>query len=49
MGTDCIQKAEIKKPDAILLDLMVTNMDGIKTFKHLQENPDSSQYISNLT
>jgi CheY-like chemotaxis protein len=34
-----LQKAELDKPDAILLDMMLPDMDGIATLKRLQENP----------
>ncbi len=42
-GTEAIQKAEIEKPDAILLDVMMPDMDGITTFKYLQENSATKQ------
>ena len=42
-GTEGIQKAEIEKPDAILLDVMMPEMDGITTFKYLQENSATKQ------
>jgi CheY-like chemotaxis protein len=38
-GIECIKKAEEYKPDAILLDVMMPDMDGIATFEHLQANP----------
>jgi two-component system, OmpR family, alkaline phosphatase synthesis response regulator PhoP len=31
--------AETKQPDAILLDVMLPNMDGLTLFRKLQENP----------
>ncbi len=37
-GTEAILKAVTEKPDAILLDVMMPDMDGITTFKHLKEN-----------
>lgn len=37
-GTEGIHLAETEKPDAILLDVMMPDMDGITTFKYLQEN-----------
>ncbi|MEB3218830.1 MAG: response regulator [Nostocales cyanobacterium 94392] len=37
-GIEGIQKAETEKPDAILLDVMMPDMDGISTFKGLKEN-----------
>ena len=33
--------AELEKPDAILLDVMMPLMDGIQTFKQLQQNPQT--------
>lgn len=38
-GTEAIQKAEQEQPDAILLDVMMPDMDGLTTFRHLQANP----------
>ena len=37
-GIEGIQKAQTEKPDAILLDVMMPDMDGISTFKCLKEN-----------
>ncbi|MTJ13379.1 response regulator [Anabaena sp. UHCC 0187] len=34
-----IQKAETEQPDAILLDVMLPDMDGLITFEQLQSNP----------
>ena len=31
--------AKMEQPDAILLDVMLPEMDGITLFRHLQENP----------
>jgi CheY-like chemotaxis protein len=41
-GSEGIIKAEIEQPDAILLDVMMPEMDGITTFKNLQANPLTS-------
>ncbi|AFY35272.1 response regulator [Calothrix sp. PCC 7507] len=38
-GIEGIAKAEIGQPDAILLDVMMPDMDGITTFEQLQANP----------
>lgn len=38
-----LSKAAIEQPDAILLDVMLPDMDGTTTFKHLQQNPATSQ------
>ncbi|MCC5645498.1 response regulator [Nostoc sp. CHAB 5824] len=38
-GQEGIIKAETHQPDAILLDVMMPNMDGITTFEKLQANP----------
>ncbi|OKH56338.1 two-component system response regulator [Calothrix sp. HK-06] len=37
-GKEGIIKAETEQPDAILLDVMMPEMDGITTFKQLQAN-----------
>lgn len=38
-GMEGITKAETNQPDAILLDVMMPDMDGIATFEKLQANP----------
>lgn len=38
-GQECLTKAETEQPDAILLDVMMPDMDGLVTFEKLQENP----------
>ncbi|PHM09758.1 response regulator [Nostoc sp. 'Peltigera malacea cyanobiont' DB3992] len=38
-GQEGIIKAETYQPDAILLDVMMPEMDGITTFEKLQANP----------
>ena len=40
-GAAGIAMAALEKPDAILLDVMMPEMDGPTTFKHMQENPDT--------
>ncbi|MEA5594054.1 response regulator [Rivularia sp. UHCC 0363] len=42
-GTEAIKKAVTEKPDAILLDVMMPDMDGITTFKYLKENSMTNQ------
>ncbi|MBV6626920.1 MAG: response regulator [Rivularia sp. (in: Bacteria)] len=42
-GNEGIKKAELEKPDAILLDVMMPGMDGITAFKHLQQNSDTKE------
>lgn len=37
-------KAKAEQPDAILLDVMLPDMDGVAVFKQLQANP-STQHI----
>jgi CheY-like chemotaxis protein len=39
-----LRKAEMEQPDAILLDVMLPDMDGIAAFQHLQANP-ATQHI----
>lgn len=38
-GTEGLVVAETEHPDAILLDVMMPDMDGPATFKELQANP----------
>jgi two-component system, OmpR family, alkaline phosphatase synthesis response regulator PhoP len=42
-GMQGIQTAQAEKPDVILLDVMMPEMDGIATFKVLQAHPDTEQ------
>lgn len=42
-GIEGIKKAEMEKPDAILLDVMMPEMDGITAFKHLQQNLETKE------
>lgn len=37
-GPEGVIKAETEQPDVVLLDVMMPQMDGITTFKQLQEN-----------
>jgi len=36
-GIDCLEKVEIKLPDAIVLDVMMPRLDGYETVKKLKE------------
>ncbi|MEM9088449.1 MAG: response regulator [Cyanobacteria bacterium P01_F01_bin.53] len=38
-GAEGIKQAELHQPDAILLDVMMPDMDGIATFEALGKNP----------
>jgi CheY-like chemotaxis protein len=38
-GMEGLAKAESEQPDAILLDVMMPDMDGLTTFQKLQANP----------
>jgi CheY-like chemotaxis protein len=42
-GNEGIKLAEVEQPDAILLDVMMPEMDGPMTFKQLQQNPATQQ------
>jgi CheY-like chemotaxis protein len=42
-GAKGIQTARAVKPDVILLDVMMPEMDGIATFKILQSHPETEQ------
>ncbi|MDJ0554505.1 MAG: response regulator [Microcoleaceae cyanobacterium MO_207.B10] len=37
-GSEAITKAELEQPDAILLDVMMPDLDGFATFEKLQTN-----------
>jgi CheY-like chemotaxis protein len=41
-GQDGIEKAKSNRPDAILLDVMLPDMDGPTTLKKLQADPETS-------
>ena len=40
-GDECITKARQERPDAILLDAMMPDMDGATTFEKLQTDPST--------
>ena len=42
-GPQGIQSAQTEQPDAILLDVMMPDMDGIATFKALQAQAETAQ------
>ena len=42
-GQEGLLKAEAEQPDAILLDVMMPDMDGIATFEKLKENPATAK------
>jgi len=43
-GSEGLTKAEVEQPDAILLDVMMPDMDGVTTFQKLQANA-ATQHI----
>jgi CheY-like chemotaxis protein len=43
-GREGLLKAQTEQPDAILLDVMMPDMDGVTTFEKLQANP-ATQHI----
>jgi DNA-binding response OmpR family regulator len=40
-GKDGFDRAKAEKPDAILLDVMMPDIDGIETFRRLQADPET--------
>jgi CheY-like chemotaxis protein len=43
-GIDCLEKVELRAPDAIVLDVMMPRMDGYEAVKRLKEN-ESTRHI----
>lgn len=43
-GQEGLTKAETVQPDAILLDVMMPDMDGIATFQKLQSSPTTQSF-----
>lgn len=41
-GIDCLEKVDLRHPDAIVLDVMMPRMDGYETVRKLKENPDTA-------
>jgi CheY-like chemotaxis protein len=41
-GQDGLEKAKLSQPDAILLDVMLPDMDGPTTLQNLQADPSTS-------
>jgi CheY-like chemotaxis protein len=41
-GGEGLSKAKAEQPDAILLDVMMPDMDGLTTFQKLQADPQTS-------
>ncbi len=42
-GEEGLAIAQTEQPDAILLDVMMPRMDGLTTFQHLQDHPQTQQ------
>jgi CheY-like chemotaxis protein len=42
-GEEGVAKAILEKPDVILCDVMMPDIDGPATFKRLQENPETQE------
>lgn len=42
-GSEGLLKAQTQKPDAILLDVMMPDMDGLTLFGELQNNPATQE------
>jgi CheY-like chemotaxis protein len=39
-GSECLRKAKEERPDLLLLDLSLPEIDGIKVIEHIRNNPD---------
>lgn len=40
-GPEGIDRAQAEQPDIILLDVMMPDMDGLTTFQHLRQHPET--------
>lgn len=47
-GSECLEMLDVSRPDAILLDLMMPEMDGWETFHKIKEK-DATIPVSMLT
>ncbi len=43
-GIDCLEKVELRLPDAIILDVMMPRLDGYETVKQLKAN-ERTKYV----
>ncbi len=42
-GQSALEKAQAEKPDIILLDVIMPNVNGLDTLKQLKANPETAQ------
>ena len=42
-GAEGLERARAERPDAVLLDVMMPEMDGITTFGKIREDPSTAQ------
>jgi len=40
-GIDCLEKLKERKPNAVVLDVMMPRMDGYETVKNIKDNPET--------
>ncbi|MEM1253518.1 MAG: response regulator [Cyanobacteria bacterium P01_H01_bin.21] len=40
-GSDGLAQLQLQMPDAVLLDVMMPDLDGIEVFKQIQQNPQT--------
>ena len=40
-GSDGLAQLQLQMPDAVLLDVMLPDVDGIEVFKQIQQNPQT--------
>ena len=48
-GKECLMRAKENNYDIIFMDIMMPEMDGVETLKHLKENPEFKSKVVALT